>query len=270
VVVIRALLLFVALAILNVPRFVAAQHDRGDSSTEEARHLFEQGTEALTSRRYADAEQLLMQSIAIHAHPATAYNLGVAQLRQGRSHDAVATLERLLADHYGPINTQQLQEATELLASTRSSLSTLLVEIEYDRPALLRVDNERGRMVDGDGVVRILVDGGTHRLALYDRGDSERLAYAEVTVEPGAALSVRLDSHRIRGAHAPQGADMSEPHVRSQAMDDSSASTWLWVAIAAGAAVIAAIGVGAWFLWGPDTGPFEDPVFGNVEAMSAW
>ena len=115
--------LFALLALLAPAPLFAA--DAGRES--EARALFERAAERLRAGQFAEARDLLNQSLALASKPATAFNLSVAYRGTGESMRAAELLRRLRGGELGELEPEQRKEVLALLRAVEAEIGTLEV-----------------------------------------------------------------------------------------------------------------------------------------------
>ncbi len=189
---IRAVLAGMLLALgLSSASVAAADPGRPGARVGEARRQFEDAVERLEAGRFAEARDMLNQSLALAPNPATAFNLGVAYRGTGETLRAVEVLSSLLAAKYGPVKGERRAEVRALLAAVRAEVATLTIETRGAPSADVRIDGRSfGSSVDGGRVVAN-VDAGERvvTVAAEDRIPVER----RVRVARGARLTVLLE-----------------------------------------------------------------------------
>ena len=146
------------------------------SRRQEARALFDDAVRRLRAGHFAEARDLLNQSLVLAPNPAAGFNLGVAYRGAGESIRATEVLEGLLEGRYGQLGDAQRREVTELLRATRAEIGTLSIEARGAPVAQVRVD---GRLV----------------------GDAHEGQPLEVRVDPGERLVVASATDREASEH---------------------------------------------------------------------
>lgn len=129
------------LAIVLFAPVAAAQPDAGGSAR--ARVLFEQAMAAMDDGSYDLAIEQLDESLALTPRPATAFNLALALRGAGRTSDAIAVLEALLAGAHGTLRAPQRRAAEELRTEASADLATVRVRVGGASELELRIDGVR-------------------------------------------------------------------------------------------------------------------------------
>ena len=173
----RLLALFFALAALLHPAPLFAADAERES---EARALFERAAERLRAGQFAEARDLLNQSLALAAKPATAFNLSVAYRGTGESMRAAELLRKLRGGDFGQLEASQRQEVLGLLRAVEAEIGTLEVEARGAPDIQIRID---GRHVGN-------VSEGARGAFKSDAG--ERLVTASATDRVTAERRVRV------------------------------------------------------------------------------
>jgi len=187
----RAIGLIALLGVAELGALGAAPRARADEpNPERARALFGRATQALQAGRFAEARDLLRQSLALFPMAATAFNLAVALRGTGETLEATALFERLLGGEHGALTADRRAEIAELLRATRSEIATLRVEVEGARRVDVRVDGELVGTIDDGGRLRRRVDAGRHVVL----ASAEGMVTIEerVSVERGRVARVAL------------------------------------------------------------------------------
>jgi hypothetical protein len=171
--------------------FAAADSARASDRVGEARRQFEDAVERLKAGRFAEARDMLNQSLALAPNPATAFNLGVAYRGTGETQRAVEVLASLLAGKYGPVKGERRAEVRALLAAVRAEVATLTVVARGAAAADVRIDGRSFGATDDGGRVVADVDPGERvvTVSAEDRISVER----RVRVARGARLTVLLE-----------------------------------------------------------------------------
>ena len=216
-----------------------------------ARALFTAGVEALQADEPERARAHFEESLRLHAHPATAFNLAVALHELGRLREAEQYLGALRAGRYGELDEEASTAARALLTEVRSGLATLDVQVRGV------VDEARGRVTADGAPLLIETDPGEHELrAVSEAGSSPPRT---VRVEPGGGASVVLEIEAIPLPEAAPELPLAEPEPDAAPGDDTVLHVILAVVIGAlvvGGAVTAGV------LLSQGAAPIEDDVFG--------
>jgi hypothetical protein len=222
---------------------------RADDS-ERARALFDQADAALDEGRFAEARDLLRQSLDAHPHPAAAFNLAIALRGTGELLAAIETFERLLAGRFGALPDDRRAEVAEPLAELRAAIATIRVRACGAERITIRLDGEETDALEttqGCASTELRVDPGLH-VVTADAPRAESVQ-RRVEAERGGTARVALT---VAPAPVPTAPD-DEPSVLS--------SPWLW--LAAGVLVAAGVGLTLFFASGPDDHVTDD-VFGET------
>ncbi|HMJ16083.1 MAG TPA: tetratricopeptide repeat protein [Polyangiaceae bacterium] len=182
--------MLLALSVLSAG---AAAADRGATGARvtEARRQFDDAVERLKAGRFAEARDLLNQSLALAPNPATAFNLGVAYRGTGETQQAVEVLSSLLSGEYGHINSERRAEVSALLAAVTAEVGTLTIETRGAAVADVRVDGRSVGASRAAGRVVAKVDPGERLVTVSadDRIPVER----RVRVAMGARLTLSFE-----------------------------------------------------------------------------
>lgn len=147
---------------------------------DDARDLFDEGTEAIHAGRYAQAIERLERSLELRSRPATAYNLVLALELAERPLRAEAVCRALLEGRHGALEDDKREAVSARCVALEAQVPRLIVE-----PRVLGV---------AAGPLRVEVDG---RLVARLEGPEP----TEVRVEPGEHV-VRLGSPGALGESA--------------------------------------------------------------------
>jgi hypothetical protein len=159
----------------------------------EARVLFERAVERLREGQFAEARDLLNQSLALVTNPGAAFNLAVAYRGTGESLRAAETLQELLAGHYGALERRQRLEVTALLRAVNAEIGTLEIRVSGAPGSQIRIDGRHvGDARDGEPFVS-RVDPGERLVtaSATDRVTAEQ----RVRVERGGTVRLKLSLH---------------------------------------------------------------------------
>ena len=230
------------------PEETAARRD-------EARQLFARGEVAFAEGRLADARRLFRQSLDLHPHQATAFNLALAMREAGAYLDSDALYAELLDGRFGALDEERRREVAGLRAEVRARIGRLRVRVHGAARSEVLVDGRIVARAASSETTEAEVDPGEHvataRAADYLPVDET------VHVEAGETVSIRLA--------------LTEPIGRAPIavgpVDSGGASLWPWIALAAAVAVAGAA-VTVLLLTGddePDLPP--DLVFGRATTL---
>lgn len=135
-----------------------------------ARELFLGAKEAIREGRFAQAADMLTESLRLERRPSTAYNLAVAHRGTGNINEAIAQLDELLDGEYGRLSRGQRAEVSRLRRELKKDLSELSLVLRAPDAALVRVDGQdRGKATEGE-VFRLKVNPGRRQLSVEARG----------------------------------------------------------------------------------------------------
>jgi hypothetical protein len=163
--------------VLGAPPVAAA----GDEKRErDARVLFERAVQSLREGQFAEARDLLNQSLVLEERPATAFNLGVAYRGTGESLRAIDVLRDLLSERYGKLEAAQRREVSALIREVEREVANVEITARGADKIQIRID---GRHV-GD------LAGGETRVFRADGG--ERLISASAVDHVAGEKRVRL------------------------------------------------------------------------------
>ena len=250
-----ALMLAIALSVAQSARA------RAQDTRDRARDLFERGTRSLDEHEYEVARDRLQGSLALQAHPATAYNLALALDGLGQRRAASEVLRNVLEGAYGAIDDERAREARRVLAQVRATLGTIVVRVDGAPEALVRLDGIAVGTLREGAVLALDADAGERRVSAT--ASDARTVTRAVGVRAGSTTEVILSAPPpVRALRSAARARRSG-RAREDA-DGDGAGAWPW--LAASAAVVAAVAVVAVVLLAPPQ-PTRDPVFGDVEVL---
>jgi tetratricopeptide (TPR) repeat protein len=207
----------------------------------EAAAAFAAGERSYSRGRYKDAARHFARAHALVPHPATLYNLGLAQQKSGDPVGAWETFDRLAAE----ATTESEQREAEL-AQQRLRRRVAILEIQAQAGTSVCLD---GRPLDRGTTDRSehVVEPGTHRL---QSGDVD----SHLQLDPGETRTVDLEARlALDRQHGPRRAVV--PLLATAGLG-AAAATGLGIAaatsdqrstgrgLAAGAAAAAGIAVG--------------------------
>ena len=188
-------LLFALIALLGS---VPARADDGREG--EARVLFERAAERLRAGQFAEARDLLNQSLALARKSATAFNLSVAYRGTGESMRAAELLRRLQSGEYGQLETAQRREVRELLRAVEAEIGTLEVEARGAAEVQIRIDGRQvGNLAEGargsfksDAGERLVTASATDRVTAERRVRVQRGKRVRISFELHATPEARF------------------------------------------------------------------------------
>ncbi|MCA9671836.1 MAG: hypothetical protein KC503_39825 [Myxococcales bacterium] len=181
-------LIVIVLATLALVVVPAAPPACAAAKVGQAKRLFEKATQALQAGRLAEARDLLRRSLALHAHPATAFNLAVALRGTGEVTAAMTVLENLLAGRYGKLPASRRAEALRYREVTAKEVGKLDVHVRGAPKAAISIDGAPRATVTGRA--QLHVDPGSHRVSASAEG--MKPAQQTVQVGRGALATVRF------------------------------------------------------------------------------
>ena len=173
----------------------------GNTGSESAREWFERGLRALDGGRFDDAIRAFERSYALRPSPVVTYNLGLALRGTGRLREAIASLERFVAQPTTGTTAAQLNAVRDEIARMRAALATVLLDVT---PRGARVVIDAGEALVTQGAAQL--DPGTHtvslsldgyraetRLLTLARGRSTELRVALEPSDRGPRLQIEPD-----------------------------------------------------------------------------
>lgn len=204
------------------PGYAQPAIDVTDSASEDprahSRREFELGARALEGGRAFEARSHFERAYALFPHPATLYNIALAERALGRPVQVIDALERYLSD--APPDARERSFARQVLDEARARVAKLTVSVK-PASARLTVDGEPAlqgtavRVNPGARVVRLTADG--YR-------DEQR----QLTIDGGAEVRLTITLER---RPLPPRPEARAPTPRASALDDAFWS----VTIASGA-----------------------------------
>jgi hypothetical protein len=193
-----ALGVFLVIAAMAPPRASIAAP--GEATQPDAQALFEQGKDAMSVGRFAEAERLFQRSLELVPKASAAFNLAVARRGMGKPKEAHDTLLDLLAGRFGPLPDDRRAQTEELARETERDVATLIVAMKGAPVAEVRMDGARVGDVAEGRELRTTVNPGEHLVTLSAklRDTAERA----IAVGPGrtgrvaAALTLSREARR--------------------------------------------------------------------------
>ena len=142
---------------LGAPPLSAA----GDAKRErDARVLFERAVKSLREGQFAEARDLLNQSLVLEERPATAFNLGVAYRGTGESMRAIDVLRDLVAERYGKLEPAQRHEVSALIRAIETEVANVEISAQGADKIQIRIDGRHvGDLASGESRT-FRADGG--------------------------------------------------------------------------------------------------------------
>ncbi len=224
---------------------------RGVAQEQSARELFDAAAEAIGQGRFAEARDLLRQSLAVGPRRATAFNLGVALRGTGEVRDSVVVFDELLRGVYGDLSAERRTQIESLLLEVRADLAHIDVSACGAERVEVRVDGELRATLGPCGQASVEVDPGDHVVRLE---------------APGAAAIERRVTLAAGQRHTTRETLVVRP--TSVASEEGDARLWLWLGLGAGLVAVVAIVVAVMFTLGPPSEPrVTDDVFGEIVAL---
>ena len=155
-----------------------------------AREFFDESISALRQGRFAEARDMLRESLELHPTLSAAFNLGVALRGTGETREAVRVLGRLLAGDFGELPEERASRVRALIEEIRAELARLDIRVEGVDHARLRINGEPAGEASADTPNVRIVDAGELSVAALaeDRQPVER----QITVERGGSARVDL------------------------------------------------------------------------------
>ncbi|MEM9860436.1 MAG: hypothetical protein AAF938_02370 [Myxococcota bacterium] len=116
--------------VLTALAFTApASAQPSEAAEARARERFGEGMAQIEQGRFADAVALLEESLLIVPRPATAYNLAFARRGTGDLVGALAAVDRLLDESYGPLSDGGREAAAALREEIAAAIAAVEVRI---------------------------------------------------------------------------------------------------------------------------------------------
>jgi hypothetical protein len=172
------ILLVLSSIVLGAPPVAAAGDDKRER---DARVLFERAVKSLREGQFAEARDLLNQSLILEERPATAFNLGVAYRGTGESLRAIDVLRDLLAERYGKLEPAQRREVSVMIRDVEREVANVEITAQGADKIQIRIDGRHvGDLTSGE-TRTFRADGGERLISAF--------AVDHVTVEK----RVRLD-----------------------------------------------------------------------------
>lgn len=163
-----------------------------------ARALFDRGTSALEEGRFPEGRDLLQQSLALHPHAATAFNLIVALRGTEQPTEAVRHCGELLAGSYGQLTDDRRAQATEICRGAEEERARIEIVVTGAPRATIRIDGERVGELAGGEVLERFVDPGRHVIAVSSSGRAA--AERTVRLERGGTLRTTIPLFELAAA----------------------------------------------------------------------
>lgn len=184
---------------------IASEIEPEDPALAEARAEFDRARELAEQRRFDEAAEHFARSLELAPRPSTAFNLGACLYALGRHVEAIAVLERYVAEADPAAEAVGLQDADRMLADARRSVSQLTLEIVPD-DARVTID---GAPLDGGATRTVRLDPGTHMIRAEAEGHAPLLIEVRTRRGESTRRALRLESTRrpaVLIVEAPAGA----------------------------------------------------------------
>src|SRR5690606_5159985 len=177
------------LALLLAPSAAAARADPRDARAE-ARALFERDTTAVQAGQFAEARADLERSLALVAHPSTAFNLVVALRGVGEGAAAEGVCAESPEPHLPPLDAERRREAERVCADVRASVAHLTIRAGGETPFELRLDGHTVAELAPTELLERALDPGEHVLSVVSpNGPPQDHA---LSLPPGARIRLEL------------------------------------------------------------------------------
>jgi tetratricopeptide (TPR) repeat protein len=188
-------------------------------------HMLE-GNRLIKVPLFAQAAARYRQALALWPHPAIHYNLGIAQLNLVQPIEAYKSFEEAMRHGPGPLGQEKFEQGKEYLAILETRLARIAVSCDI-AGAEVTLDGEL--LFTGPGAREEIVNPGRHQLVASKPENVPDTR--QVAVSPG---------ERARAVLVPRSVDEVARRERRWAV-------WKpWVAVAAGAGLIAGAGYLDW------------------------
>jgi tetratricopeptide (TPR) repeat protein len=207
----------------------------GDAARSRARALLQEGAAFMDVRQYDRAVESFREAYRLVPSPKVLYNLGVAYLSVARYADALAALERFLAEATDAPEANR-ETARRHVADLRGKVATLV--ITSDRPlAELVLDGRSLGEVALDQALTI--DAGPHDLRAVSNG---RAVDQRLTAPAGGRVTVTLAFEAPPpAAPAPVKAPALTLTAAPEAPPPLTRKPWFWVAAGGAIALVATV-----------------------------
>ncbi|MFK7987373.1 MAG: tetratricopeptide repeat protein [Sandaracinaceae bacterium] len=155
-----------------------------------AEELFREGNDALREGRFAEAQRLFRQSIALFPRASSAFNLALSLRGTGELVGAERVLERLLAESFGPLSAGRRASIESLLAEVSAAIGGIRVTVRGATRIQVRIDGILAGELADRGVLEHRVDPG-ERLVTAS-ADRRTTAEMQVRIAAGATEDIEL------------------------------------------------------------------------------
>lgn len=250
------------LALTTVTLTLAQAAAAGDPKAE-SRAAFEEGSRAFDQGRIKESLALYEKAYALHPHPLTLFNMGLAHRALGNSVEAVDVLTRFLNDAGAKATKEQTKTAKEILGEQSKRIAKVTLKVT---PGGARVELD-GKAVEG---TEQRINPGSHTVVVTAEGHDEARRTWES--KPGESMVLDL-ALRERGKPAPNPPATPPPTATEPTRDErppakKGQSTGFWVGVgAAGVGVVTTAVAGTLALGAQKT--WKDPATSDADAESA-
>ncbi len=155
-----------------------------------ARELFDEANEALVTGRFAEARDLLRESLALAPNAGSAFNLAVALRGTGQTLEAVRVFDSLLEGQYGALSANQRREARRLRRATSGEVAVVHVRATGAERIEVRIDGARVATTEEGERIEHRVDPGEH--VVTASAPRRETAEERVTLDRGGSRVVEL------------------------------------------------------------------------------
>jgi tetratricopeptide (TPR) repeat protein len=212
----------------------------GDAARARARALLQEGASFMDERQYDRAVDAFREAYRLVPSPKVLYNLAIAYLSVARYADALAALEKFLAEATDAPEANR-ETARRHIADLRGKVTALAVTSDRPRAELVLDGRSLGEVaLDHD----LTIDAGPHDLRAVSNG---RVIEQRLTAPPGGRVAVTLSfDGPIPGAAPPAASAPAGPPglALSGAPEESPSLTrrpWFWVAASCALAAVATV-----------------------------
>jgi hypothetical protein len=181
--------------VLATPSVAFAQAASGDATSAQAAEHFDRGLRLFNDKDDAAALAEFKSAYDIVPNPVVLYNIGLVYASLGRPVDAVAALDRVLANP-GTVSGERLERAKQVRAEQAQRIAK--VSVVTSVPAAISVDNISVGQTPLTAPLQVA--GGVHVVAAYATGYAPKSV--EVTVAGGQSADVRLELAMMAGKAA--------------------------------------------------------------------
>lgn len=154
----------------------------------EARALFEQGKDAMSGGRFAEARDFFQRSLDRAPRASVAFNLAASLRGMGRPKESHDLLRRMLAGSFGPLPPERRAEVEALAAETRRDIAKLTIVAAGAGAIELSIDGVRTATLKPGQARTFEVDPGERVIGLSAR--LRQPIERRVTIAPGKSQRV--------------------------------------------------------------------------------